>query len=634
MAFLYKTLALLALLAPWALTAQTYPAFTIPDSLRAGANEVVREESMEFVAQSDKEGVITYRKVVTLLNNNSEADQVVVFYDADTKVRRLEAHLYDAFGQEVRKVGKNEIKDYAAVDGFSIYQDDRYKLLEVHHSQYPYTVAFEYEMTVRGLYFVTFPNWAIQDYAQSVERARLSITLPTDIALYYQVLNINLEPQVQEAAGATTYNWSVRGLKAVEQEPFSPSDYEILPRVITAPGRFNIEGNEGSMSSWQAYGAFVNRLYQGRDQLPPTLAAEVRALTADATSNSEKIARLYRYLQRNMRYVSVQLGIGGWQPFDATYVAENKYGDCKALSNFMKALLREVGITAYPVLIKNGALPYEVQEDFTRPFFNHVILCVPDEDTWLECTSTNLPPGYIGAGNCGRNVLLVTEEGGKLAHTPALRAEDNRAISRTEIKVNADGSASARSVLQASGAEHEGYRSAAAWLSREDLEKWFMKESSLPSLHLESLQVNANPDKPEATLEWQGKMPRYASRAGKRLFLPLNLLNPFEGLPKKMDNRRFPVVVQSGFTHIDTIILDLPHDFQVESQPEGAIELNEAYATYQAKVVLEPGRATFIRRFQIRPFRLPAEQYEAFRSFLAQVSKADKTMLVLVEKKT
>ncbi len=627
--------ALVALLAPLAPAAQNYSAFEIPDSLLANASEVVREESYQFVAGSDREGVITRRKAVTLLNKESNANTVVAFYDADTKVRRFEARIFDASGREVRKVGKEEIRDFAAVDGFSIYQDDRYKLLEVNHSQYPYTLAYEYEIAVKGLYFATFPTWEIQDYNQSVESAHFSVSLPADIPLHYQVLNIDIEPRVEESKGMTAYTWQAGGLKAIGREPFSPSDYETLPRVLTAPGRFAIGGYQGSMSSWKDYGAFVHRLYEGRDELPPALAAEVRALAADAPSNAEKAERLYRYLQSNMRYVSVQLGIGGWQPFHAQYVAENKYGDCKALVNFMKALLREVGVTAYPALIKSGELPYEVQDDFTKPLFNHVILYVPGENIWLECTSTNMPLGYIGEDNSNRNVLLVTENGGRLVRTPGLRPEDNLASSRTEISVQADGSATARSTLQARGAEHEAFRSAKSWLSPGNLEKWFVRQKTgLPSFRLEQLQVHANPDKPEAGVEWAGSMPRFASRAGKRLFIPINPINPFDRAPGKMNSRRFPLVSRSGFVHVDTIFLHYPPDFQLESLPEGPVQLEEEYASYRAEVVPGAGKATYIRRFEMRPFHLPAEQYEAFRNFLAEVARADKAKLVLVEKKT
>jgi transglutaminase-like putative cysteine protease len=616
---------------PLTLAAQTYPVSAIPDSLLAGAREVVREESLQFIAKSDREGRILYRKAVTLLNKDSEAGQIQVYYDADTRVRRFEARIYDAAGQLVRKADRSEIKDFAAVDGFSIYRDSRYKLLELSHRQYPYTIEYEYELMAKGMYFINFPHWRIQRYGQSVEQGSLSITLPPGIPLRYQALNVELAPTIEQAPEATTHTWVVRGLKAVSPEPYRPPASEVLPSLLTAAGRFRIGDYEGGMANWADFGAFIGRLYAGRDALPPALAAELHALTADAASNAEKIERLYRYLQRNMRYVSVQLGIGGWQPFDAAYVAQNKYGDCKALSNFMKAMLKEVGIESYPVLIYNGDLRYEVQEDFAISAFNHAILHVPEEDTWLECTSTEYPPGYIGQGNASRNVLLITAQGGRLARTPELKPADNLTSSRTEIVVQADGSAKVKASVHTRNAAHEPYRYAAAVLPQDELERWLVRNSSLPSLRLESLRISASPDQPEARAEYQGSLPGYASRTGKRLFVPLNLVNPAEAPPKKVENRRHPVAIDDNFTHVDTVILHLPEDLQVESLPDGVIEIEEAFGSYRSEVVQAPGQATFIRRFQLRPARLPADQYEGFRRFLAEVHKADRVVAVLVE---
>ena len=628
-----KQLAFLMAWIPLALAAQSFPVSAIPDSLLAGAREVVREESLQFIARSDREGRILYRKVVTLLNKDSEAGQIEVHYDADTRVQRFEARIYDAAGQLVRKAERGEIKDFAAVDGFSIYLDSRYKLLELSHRQYPYTIEYEYELMAKGMYFINFPHWQIQRYGESVEQGSLSISLPPEIPLHYQALNIELEPTIEQASGATTYTWVVRGLKAVSPEPYRPPASAVLPGLLTAAGRFRIGAYEGGMSNWADFGAFIGRLYAGRDALPPSLAAELRALTADAASNAEKIKRLYRYLQRNMRYVSVQLGIGGWQPFDAAYVAQNKYGDCKALSNFMKAMLKEVGIESYPVLIYNGDLRYEVQEDFAISAFNHAILHVPEEDTWLECTSTEYPPGYIGRGNAGRNVLLVTEQGGRLARTPELEPADNLTSSRTAIAVQADGSAKVTASIYTRNAAHESYRYAAAAWPQDELERWWVRNSSLPSLRLESLRISASAELPEARVEYQGSLPGYASRTSKRLFVPLNLVNPAEAPPRKLENRRHPVVIDDNFTQVDTIILHLPEDFQVESLPAGVFELEEAFGSYRSEVALGLGQAIFIRHFQLRPSRLPAEQYEHFRRFLVEVHKADRAVAVLVEGK-
>ena len=124
------------------------------------------------------------------------------------------------------------------------------------------------------------------------------------------------------------------------------------------------------------YGILMNRLYEGRDILTPEVKSEIRALTANATSDTEKVHIVYDYLQKNTRYVSVQLGIGGWQPFDAEYVYENKYGDCKALTWFMKSMLETIGIKSYPALVSAGVTKLKCKEGLATRALSHAHYCM------------------------------------------------------------------------------------------------------------------------------------------------------------------------------------------------------------------------------------------------------------------
>lgn len=629
-----QLLALILLAGCGPLAGQQFPAYTIPDSLLAGADEVVREEYYELEVLSEESGIVRCRKAVTLLSKDSKANVFVLGYDPDSKVKKLEARLYDNQGHEIRKLGKDEIRDFAAVDGYSVYQDNRLKALEANHHEYPYTLAYEYEMAVSGINFAMFPYWQIQDYRQSVEQASFVVRLPREIPLHYKVLNLRLEPERAEDEKETRYTWRVRGLKAVQPEPYGPPASEVLPTLLTAAGRFRIGTYVGSMSSWQDFGAFIGQLFEGRDALPDYVAEKVRQLSADAGSDAEKITALYRYLQENMRYVSVQLGIGGWRPSSAAYVAENKYGDCKALSNFMKALLREAGITAYPALIAHGRVPYEVKDSFTYPLFNHAILYIPSEDMWLECTSSTFPAGYIGAGNDGRHTLLITPEGGRLKATPALTGEDNRVVGKTTVTLAEDGAATVVGKLRFAGSRHESFRQRRAYSSRKELEDWFVGQSNLPAPVLESLDIQTAPDAPEAVCRYRAASARFASKAGRRLFIPLNAIRPLNSVPEKMEERRYPIRGDEAFTEVDTVVFHLPEGFQVESMPRAPAVVESSFGAYEARVERAEGTLVYIRRLQLRRHCLPAADYERFRSFYQEVAKADKAMAVLVEKKT
>lgn len=603
----------------------------IPDYLIEQAQDITRSEEIVFTVKSIKEGKLSHKKAVTIYSGSSDANLVVVPYDNDTKVGKIKAYLYDAFGHLIRKISNSEINDIPANDGISIAMDNRLKYIKVNHNEYPYTLIFEYEQNLRGAYYSIFPDWNIQNYHSAVQSSSFRVEIPTDLQFYYKQLNTDIVPSEVVVGNQKIYHWRIENLPAVKPEPYSPPYTSILPIVMCSPHEFEFDGYKGSMASWEDYGHFMNELYQDRDILPDALLSEVKNLTKNAQTPQEKIQLLYDYLQENTRYVSVQLGIGGWQPFDAEYVYKNKYGDCKALTNYMKALLQAVDIKAYPVLIKSGELSYDVTEDFTTPKFNHVILHAPSEALWLECTSKSFPINYIGSNNADRNALLITEEGGQLIRTP--RLTENIESNTVDITLKEDGSASLSGVNQTSHERHEWYR----WMANESpkqQQESFIQNSTLPSFDIQQLDIKVAPERPVAKMNYDLEVARYASRGGKRLFVPLNAINPFTDIPPEVEARKYPIQLKNNFIELDTIQINFPEGFEVESIPEDHFTTNSDFASYEIKVEQKGKQLLYTRKLAVKAKTLPADNYEAFRQLFLDVAKKDKMKVVLVKKKT
>lgn len=618
----------------FSLRAQDEPSFNaalIPVSLRENADAVVRSQEIVFNVTAPDAAVFREKRVVTLLNGKSDYNKLILFYDAFNKIGRIRGSIYDASGQFLRDIEKKETQDFSAINDFSIYEDNRVRYLEVHHDRYPYTIVFDYEIKYRDLLF-SYDDWDIQGFKTAVEDASLTVVMPEEIKLYHKSLNIKLEPVITSDKGKRQYKWDVERLAAIGQEPYAPSQYELLPRVMLSPETFKAEGYTGSMASWKDLGQFNGELAKGRDALSPALKAKVHELIAGLKTDAEKIAVLYRYLQKNTRYVSVQLGIGGWQPFDAAYVEKNKYGDCKALSNFMKALLKEAGISSYPAIVMAGETFVDLSEDFATNAFNHMILYIPSRNAWLECTSDDFPPGYLGDFTADRDVLLVTPEGGKLVRTPAYLPDENLAVRRTEITVLPSGEAKITKKSLLHGPAHEWYRAAANNLTPDELKKKMQEQNPLPQAYFTQLQVLPGQETPTARVEYAMDVPQFGSKAGKRLFLPLNPVNAFSEIPPANDKRIHPVEFRQGYAEQDTIIISYPEGYSMESIPAENTEINTEFGSYTSRVIRQEKSLMLIRRLEMKPVRLPAERYNDWRSFRRDVAKADAMKVVLIQK--
>jgi hypothetical protein len=614
-----------------------YSALTIPAELKEGAGSVVRLREITYEVHSTSRATRTERKIVTILNDQHKREnQMVMLYDDDTDVQTFKATLYDALGKKLKTAKKSDIEDVLYISSGQFYEDNRVMTTTLEHLSYPYTVEFEYKSVVKDFSMVAgFPTWQPLGYSQSVQRATFEAIVPNDNELLF-FRNELPEPELMVSGDNKVYRWEVNNLPARRYEASAPPPSKTMPYLKTGLRKFAIGEYEGTYDSWQSFGAFIGQLMEGRDALPDQLAALVRETTDGIGSEREKIEKLYRLLQERTRYVGVQLGVGGWQPFSADYVETNRFGDCKALSNYMGAMLNEIGVESYPVLIYSGERPYfPVDESFTTSAFNHMILYVPSEDMYLECTSSDAPPGYLGTRTGDRNVLHITPEGGKLARTPAPQAADNGHLRSLTIDVKEDGSAGFQLDGGFYGSSHEMLR----YFARNELEDKKLREGLqrndvLPDVHGSEFSLTYDPDKPVAKLSYKTEVPGYVRKLGKRMFVPVNKFYAYDNVPEKLTKREQPIVRNKARFYVDTVHLNFPEGLEVESLGDEETVIEHAAGEYRAKVKSAPGAITWIRTLKLLPVDLPATAYADYRQFFVDVRKAEKRRVVLRAKRT
>ncbi|MEL6987346.1 MAG: DUF3857 and transglutaminase domain-containing protein [Bacteroidota bacterium] len=604
----------------------------IPEDLAKDAMAVVRSEKTYVDVESSALLKVKHYKAVTIFSEKSREDVLVLYYDDFKKVNKIKASIYNAFGEEVRTLKKNEIKDVAAVDGFSIYSDNRIKYVDVDYNEYPYTIQFEYEYETRK--FKYYPSWHIMDYGVAIQSSEFSLSFPSEYEVQYRAYNIDIEPQKSTDKGKTILDWKIENKNAVRYESYAPIRSSLLPYVALSPSQFQLGKYKGDMTSWENYGKFMYDLNKGRDVLSDQMKTTVQTIIKEATNDREKVDLIYQYLKDNMRYVSVQLGVGGWQTFDAMYVEENKYGDCKALTNFTKAMLKEAGIKSHVALINSGNRVAAADPNFTRPVFNHVILNVPDEDLWLECTSNSYPSGYLGTDNFNKNVLLITEDGGKFTSTPKWSYQDNITESKTTITVALDGTAQIENVTKHKGARHELLRALENQYGQEKIEKYFLENFDLSVSTLNRLEIESDDDSPNASISYDVSLSKFGSKAGKRFFFPLNGIHKFKRKLAKSSDRVNPIVIENAYIEENEITIMIPEFFELESYPKESVSINSEFGSYDLEVFEQDGNLSIKRKLEVKPIQVPAEKYNDLRAFYKQIQKADNSKIVAKDIRT
>lgn len=613
---------------PFLSSGENYDTALIPDSLLKNSNAIVRYDSISYKLIDQSKAEMSRFRVITILNKKGEDyASAFVYYDRNIKVNSFSGEIIDSTGKRIRKIKKEDITDNSLIQSFTLFQDDRYLEFTALNNTYPYTIVTEYSVTFNGL--VDIDRWMpVPGYHVAVEKSVLAIS-SANVPLKFMPVKFGSNTKDCSLQNGKDFKWVMTTQTPFEKEDYSPPTTYNLPVLWTVPQRFEFEGHAGSYDSWQSFGAWQWELLKGKQILPPNTLDEIKKLTSQTTSTTEKIEKLYSYLQGKTRYVSIQLGIGGWEPFPSSVVDEVGYGDCKALSNYMVSLLEAVGIHSYYAIIGNGDQKIRFPQFPSMGQANHAIVCVPlENDTiWLECTNQNIPFGYIGNGNSDRYALLISPEGGKLVRTPKLTKQQNLQNRNSIVTLDPDGHAKVTIQTKFKGLQFSN-RHFLLNESKEEQKKWYLRNFLFNAPILNKFELIQQEDNnPVITENLDIYIPKFANITGPRLFVRPNLMNKFASPPVKTQIRKFDIYFDFPFTDTDSIKYIIPEGFVQEAMIED-IEFESEFGRYAAKIITENNELLYIRKLEMNSGIWPPSSYENLRNFLNSVWKADQSIIV------
>jgi hypothetical protein len=479
----------------------------------------------------------------------------------------------------------------------------------------------------------------VTDPSVSVLSATYTLDLPAGMQISHYS---DSEPVISSGPKRDTYKWEVSEFQGYEHEHMMPSVLELVPYVFAEPVAFEYAGTSGSQKDWKESGAWLHSLMEGSDQVPLELTDKVNALIKGIDDKKEIIKTLYTFLRNNTRYVSIQLGIGGMKPFPVEDVYAKGYGDCKALSVYMHALLSIAGIDSQYMILDTGRPTY-MPGLYSVGQMDHAMLCVPMEsDTlWIECTNPRYPLGYRHGSLAGHQVLLVREDGGELVRARSYPDSLRLRSERVDVELYADGTAKCRGQRRLLLDNVESYIGFRALDSKAQFNTVMSGNSFNPvDFSITSVEDNFNdwimtaPGEeyiPEFRLGYTYAVTDYGKASGDRIFMDMN---PFA---KRMYSDRTARVndieVDTGMTVIDSISVRLPAGYVPESLPScGVVE--SQFGLLHTDVSYDENAACVevVQSLTLYAGRFPKDSYADYRTFARSVSRSYDGKIILVKK--
>ncbi len=619
------------------LTAQeeNYQSVLLDKELTNNADAILRLDELVVDLKSRDAMTERRKKVITVLNKMGDRFAFcIVGYDNSRKIKNVQALVYDVSGRQIDKIKQNKFQDVSAVDGSTLYSDSRYKYYSYTPTQYPYTVELVYETETKNTGELRSQWTFMNDFKMSTEKSKIEINFNSpDLRPVVKEMNLDgLGIEKDESASSISYRAS--HLSAIHNESMSPSFLEIAPHIKIRPVTFQYEGYEANISDWNDLGRWMSvNLLAGRDELSEATKRMARSLVQGVDDDLEKAKIIYKYVQDNTRYISVQVGIGGMQPISAIEVDRVKYGDCKGLSNYTMALLKTVGVNAYYTHVEAGHEKVDFDEDFPDlAQGNHVILAIPYENKyyWIDCTSQSHPFGFIGDFTDGRKVFMIKPDGGEIVTTTSYIDEQNYQGTDGNYTINDDGSISGSIDIQTKGIQYDN-RFGLEEQSQEKIAKYYQNYwENINNLNIKTYHFDNNRDTIIFKESVSVSATNYASKIGDRLLFVANAFNSNKYTPKRYRNRKLPFHIQRGFLDEDEIAIKLPQGYKIEALPENIVIENN-FGSYSCSYEEVSGEIIYRRRFFVGNGKYSNNEYEAFRKFMKDVTKWDNSKTVIVK---
>jgi len=609
-----------------------YDLSKVPDVVKNNASVIMHLENIDMQIDNPERISVKVHRIFSVLNEDGKDALLFNEYSSkDISLDEAEIKVYDANGKQIEKYKKKDMFTTAVGEG--LIEDGYVTFRPILAKSYPITVEFKYEQTIKST--LNIPDYRFIHVKEGIVESNYTAKVPKDIELRYKGFNTSIQPIITEDPGYKMYKWTVKDLSPIEYEEGSASPKSKYPHISFVANNFSHYGFHGDLSSWKNFGLWINNLYNGLDILPANRQQFFADLTKNASTENEKIKLIYNYLQKNFRYVSIQLGIGGLRPYSAEFTDQKKYGDCKALSNYMKAALKSIGIKSHVAIINAEYNEEPVDPSFPSNDFNHVILCIPEpkDSVWLECTSSVTDFNELGSFTENRNALLITDEGGVLVSTPKSQSAANIISTTTTVTVADDMSAATETIFTTKG-EFRRMISSILQEKTDEQKKFivFYLGAKQPDDFIISKEENSDENKTKLKM-LIAKLPEFI--ASNKCFINPRTYKIWVSKLPKSENRKFDFYFHFPFEKYDTTIFKFPIGMTPDVLPKEQ-EIKCDYGLYKSKCWLDEKTNSLYSTTTLilKQHKIPVADYAFVKKFFDAVMQDDSQRLVTKKQET
>jgi transglutaminase-like putative cysteine protease len=480
-----------------------------------------------------------------------------------------------------------------------------------------------------------FESWSVSTGLR-VKRSRYVVDFPVGFTPRIDEENLNFSRSETTANGRRSYTWATADLPKIKREVFqADSDGVYMSVYISSP------------TNWSDIGKWYANNARSRYALTPAVESKIADVVKSARTLDDSIRAVHRWIAQDIRYVSIALGLGGYQPRSPDEVVRTGFGDCKDKATLFVSALERFGVTAYPVILNSNGnvrrkLPSIDQLDHAIAAFKR-----PGSSSYdfVDLTASFTPLGELPFSYQGEFGLVVHKDGTTEEVTfPKAPISANRAERRIVGTLNPDGTFNGRLVETQFGGRQYSLRSALE--NPLDSTQRAKAANSIASGVFDGARGDSLVTTPGKDLAVPPRISviirngRAASMAGTSAILtnPFGTMSEFAETASDLETagpRRFPIDAQSlfgyGETHLE-LRVTLPDGWRAQL-PSG-VDAMSPFGGYRSEYKQNGRELVLTRTMTGAGGVYPPSDVGGLIKWMREIAKDDAKLIVIETKST
>jgi hypothetical protein len=623
----------------WVKTAaeQTLPHY--PESTKA----VVLLEETTYTVAPDGKAVEHVRKVVKILRPQGRQYGVpAVWYDKDSKVTSMHVWSIDPAGHEYAMKDNEIVERGAPGEGGVLFEDEKVRMADPPGRDPGGIIAYEYTRNERP--YLAETTWQFQgDIPRLTQHFRLVLppgyTYATTWSHHEHVDGADLENH--------NYAWEMNSQPGIDLEhvPMRPSTQSLAARMTvhySGPGMAVPQDG-----TWQGIGQWYDALAHDRLATTPDIAAKAAELTLGKTDFYDKAEAIGEFVQKQIRYFVIEIGVGGYQPHSAADIFHNRYGDCKDHAALLSSMLSSVGIHSALMLVDTSR--GVIDPDAPSIWANHMIGAIGIPDGYespkmrsvvtaktgkryliFDPTWDQTPFGQLEDNLQGSYGVLLEGPSSQVIQLPVLSPELNHVSRTAKFQLDADGTLQGRVTEKRFGDLSERTRYV---LLREDAKKqqeFFNNKAGQDFASASVTDVtsqDADALNKDVTTSFHISATHFGTNAGPLMMVRPRVLGKLD-LPIDHERRKVGIDLEETMQANDDFDIEIPAGYAVDELPD-PVKLDVGFASYESSTVMKGNTLHYTRSYTIRQVWLPPEKYSALQKLAGLISDDEQGQAVL-----